>query len=92
MLRRVSTRERSPAVWHGVRMLRWRPSLDIPPPLHPPTERPGRMTTYEQAKDTLLALAEATKGFDGNEATTRLRLIDIVIKDVLGWPPGGNCM
>ncbi|WP_156748367.1 hypothetical protein [Mycobacterium sp. 1465703.0] len=45
------------------------------------------MTTYEQAKDTLLALAESTRGFDGNEATTRLRLIDAVLKDVLGWSP-----
>jgi hypothetical protein len=45
------------------------------------------MTTYEQGKETVLALAEATRGFDGNEATTRLRLIDVVLKDVLGWSP-----
>ncbi|MFF3224205.1 hypothetical protein ACFYV7_15535 [Nocardia suismassiliense] len=44
------------------------------------------MTTYEQAKDTLQALAQVSRGFDGNEATTRLQLIDVVLKDVLGWP------
>lgn len=44
------------------------------------------MTTYDQGKDTLLALAETTRDFDGNEATTRLRLIDVILKDVLGWP------
>jgi hypothetical protein len=44
------------------------------------------MTTYEQGKQTLLALAESTRDFDGNEATTRLRLINVVLKDVLGWP------
>jgi hypothetical protein len=45
------------------------------------------MTSYEQGRDTALALAEATRDFDGNEATTRLRLIDTALKDVLGWPP-----
>ena len=45
------------------------------------------MTRYEQGRETLQALAETTRGFDGNEATTRLRLVDVVLKDVLCWPP-----
>lgn len=40
---------------------------------------------YEQGRDTLLALVQTIKEFEGNEATTRLRLIDRMFQDVLSW-------
>ncbi|MDR7172699.1 hypothetical protein J2W56_006465 [Nocardia kruczakiae] len=44
------------------------------------------MTVFERAKKTLELLIAERINFDENEATTRLRLIDVVLNEVLNWP------
>src|SRR5262245_52340503 len=46
-------------------------------------------TRYEDGKtalDELIAWYEDQQDADRNEATTRFHLIDVILKDVLGWP------
>ena len=43
------------------------------------------MDIYETSKSTFEALAATTTAFNENEATTRHRLIDVVLTDCLGW-------
>lgn len=43
------------------------------------------MTTFERGRDTLVGLVGPAKA-DLNEATTRRSILDVMLKDALGWP------
>lgn len=46
------------------------------------------MAEFERGREALRALAERLRDGDLNEATTRRNIIDVLLKDVLGWPDG----